>query len=137
MREDAAAAVEEEVKGLRPLSNGLRGRLAPEAARLSEARLREAWAFAVGPLLARRTRLLRLHRGRLVVGCWELTAIPSIRKAAEAAWPTVQERLTRAFGIHLSGIEIAACDPPEPERTVEAGEDALREVLMMWRGRKP
>ena len=125
------------MRGLRPLSNGLRGRLAPEPARLAEARLREAWAFAVGPLLARRTRLLRLHRGRLVVGCWELTAIPSLRKAADAAWPAVQERLTRAFGIHLSGIEIAPCDPPEPEPAAEAPEDALRDVLMRLRGRKP
>lgn len=125
------------MKGLRPLSNGLRGKLAPEPTRLAEACLREAWAFAVGPLLARRTRLLRLHRGRLVVGCWELTAIPSLRLAAEAAWPTVQERLTRAFGIHLSSIEIAPCDPPEPERTEEAGGDALKEVLLRLRGRKP
>ncbi|MBS1766848.1 MAG: DUF721 domain-containing protein [Acidobacteria bacterium] len=125
------------MKGLRPLASGLRGKLSPEPARLAEARLREAWAFAVGPLLARRTRLLRLHRGRLVVGCWELTAIPSLRLAAEATWPAVQERLTRAFGIHLSSIEIAPCDPPEPERTAEASEDPLRDVLMQLRRRKP
>ncbi len=121
------------MKGLRPLSNGLRGRLAPEPARLAEARLREAWAFAVGPLLARRTRLLRLHRGRLVVGCWDLTAIPSLRLAAEAAWPAVQERLTRAFGVHLSGIEIAPCDPPEPEALRPGAEDPLRDLLLRWR----
>ena len=124
------------MKGLRPLSNGLRGRLAPEASRMAEARLREAWGFAVGPLLAKRTRLLRLHRGRLVVGCWELAAIPSLRLAAEAAWPSVQERLTRAFGIHLSSIEVTPCDPPPPEPAATAPVDPLKELLMKWRARK-
>ncbi|HTL97162.1 MAG TPA: DciA family protein [Holophagaceae bacterium] len=124
------------MRGLHPLSNGLRGRLAPEPARLAEARLREAWPFAVGPLLARRTRLLRLHRGRLVVGCWELAAIPSLRLAAEAAWPSVQERLTRAFGIHLSAIEISPCDPPEAKADPAPAEDPLRELLLKWRIRK-
>ena len=124
------------MRGLRPLANGLRGRLAPEPARLSEARLREAWTFAVGPLLARRTRLLRFHRGRLVVGCWELTAIPSLRLAAEAAWPAVQERLSRAFKLHFSAIEIVPCDPPEPEAEVAAApEDPFRELLVAWRER--
>jgi len=124
------------VRGLHPLSNGLRGRLAPEPARLAEARLREAWPFAVGPLLAKRTRLLRLHRGRLVVGCWELAAIPSLRLAAEAAWPSAQERLTRAFGIHLSAIEISPCDPPEAKAEPAPAGDPLRELLLKWRIRK-
>jgi len=125
------------VKGLHPLSHGLRGRLAPEPARLAEARLRGAWTFAVGPLLARRTRLLRFHRGRLVVGCWELTAIPSLRLAAEAAWPAVQERLSRAFKLHFSAIEIVPCDPPEQEiAEAAAPEDPFRELLMVWRNRK-
>lgn len=124
------------MKGLRPLSHGLRGTLAPEPARLAEARLREAWTFAVGPLLARRTRLLRFHRGRLVVGCWELSAIPSLRLAAEAAWPSVQERLSRAFKLHLSALEIVPCDPPEPEAAGPAApEDPFRELLMVWRKR--
>ncbi|MBS1784463.1 MAG: DUF721 domain-containing protein [Acidobacteria bacterium] len=121
------------MKGLHPLSTGLRGKLAPESARLAEARIREAWPFAVGPLLARRTRLIRFHRGRLVVGCWELTAIPSLRLAAEATWPTVQERLSRAFRVHLSGIEIVPCDPPEPEAPARASEDGLKELLLAWR----
>lgn len=126
------------MRGLRPLSNGLRGRLAPDPARLAEARLQAAWTFAVGPLLARRTRLLRFHRGRLVVGCWELTAIPSLRLAADAAWPSVQERLSRAFKLHLSAIEIVPCDPPEPEAAAPVPpEDPFRELLMAWRGRKP
>ena len=124
------------MKGLRPLSNGLRGRLAPEAARLAETRLREAWPFAVGPLLARRTRLLRFHRGRLVMGCWELAAIPSLRLAAEAAWPAVQERLSRAFNLHFSAIEIMPCDPPVADVALQAApEDPLRELLMAWRKR--
>jgi hypothetical protein len=126
----------EEVKGLHPLSTGLRGKLAPEPARLAEARLREAWAFAVGPLLARRTRLLRFHRGRLVVGCWELRAIPSLRQAAEAAWPSVQERLSRAFKLHFSAMEIVPCDPPGPEAdAAPSPEDPFRELLMAWRKR--
>ena len=125
------------MKGLHPLSTGLRGKLAPDPARLAEARLREAWTFAVGPLLARRTRLLRFHRGRLVVGCWELSAIPSLRLAAEAAWPAVQERLSRAFKLHFSAIEIVPCDPPEPEAEVKAPEeDPFHELLMAWRSRK-
>lgn len=125
------------MRGLRPLSTGLRGKLAPDPARLAEARLREAWTFAVGPLLARRTRLLRFHRGRLVVGCWELTAIPSLRLAAEAAWPSVQERLSRAFKLHFSAIEIVPCDPPEPEPEGAAEpEDPFRELLVAWRKRK-
>lgn len=124
------------MRGLRPLSHGLRGKLAPEPARLAETRLREAWTFAVGPLLARRTRLLRFHRGRLVVGCWELSAIPSLRLAAEAAWPSVQERLSRAFRLHLSALEIVPCDPPEPEAAEAlAPEDPFRELLMAWRKR--
>lgn len=121
------------MKGLRPLGRGLRGPLAPEPARLTEARIRDAWAFAVGPLLARRTRLLRLHRGRLVVGCWELAAIPSLRQAADAAWPSVKDRLSRAFGVHLSAIEIAPCDPPPPEPEAAPPEDPFRDLLLRWR----
>lgn len=125
------------MRGLHPLSHGLRGKLAPEPARLAETRLREAWTFAVGPLLARRTRLLRFHRGRLVVGCWELRAIPSLRLAADAAWPAVQERLSRAFKLHFSAIEIVPCDPPEPEtEAAPVPEDPFKELLMAWRRRK-
>lgn len=125
------------MRGLHPLAHGLRGQLAPEPSRLAETRLRNAWAFAVGPFLARRTCLLRFHRGRLVVGCWELTAIPSLRLAAEAAWPSVQERLSRAFKLHLSAIEIVPCDPPEPKMQVPAApEDPFRELLMAWRKNK-
>ncbi len=124
------------MKGLRPMASGLRGALAPDAARLAEARLREAWSFAVGPLLARRTRLVRFHRGRLVVGCWEMAAIPSLRLAAEAAWPTVQERLSRSFKLHFSAIEVVPCDPPEPEAAAAAPGDPLRELMLAWRKRK-
>ena len=125
------------MRGLHPLATGLRGKLAPEASNQAETRLKEAWSFAVGPLLAKRTRLLRLHRGRLVVGCWELSAIPSLRLAAEAAWPTVQERLTRAFGVHLSSIEITPCDPPPPLVEARPAEDPFLELLKRWRSRKP
>lgn len=118
------------------MSTGLRGKVAPDPARLAEARLREAWPFAVGPLLARRTRLIRFHRGRLVVGCWELPAIPSLRLAAEDTWPVVQERLSRAFKLHFSAIEIVPCDPPEPEAAAPAPGDPLRELLLAWRKRK-
>ncbi|HJU83342.1 MAG TPA: hypothetical protein VJ600_03955 [Holophagaceae bacterium] len=116
---------------LRPLgAAGGRSPFGPDADTRAEAQLRPLWAFAVGPLLARRTRLMKVKEGRLVVGCWELSHIPNLRLAAEQAWPTVRERLARVLGLRLSGFVIVPCDPPE--ETVEAPAttgDPLRDVL--------
>ncbi len=120
---------------LRPLGAlGSRSPFGPDADVRAEAQLRPLWAFAVGPLLARRTRLMKVKEGRLVVGCWELPHIPALRQAAEQAWPTVRERLARALGLRLSGFVIVPCDPPEaePETPATSG-DPLRDVLERFR----
>jgi hypothetical protein len=98
--------------GARPAGPGVDPRRA-----LAEARLREAWPFVVGPALARRTRLLALQRGVLVIGCWDLRLMASLRQAAEGAWPQVQRRLAQALNLHASSVQVLPCDPPPPEPT--------------------
>jgi hypothetical protein len=109
----------------------MRAALRPQEDTLAEARLREAWAYVVGPFLARQTRLLRVQRGRVVLGCWQLHQIPSLRQAAEHVWPQVRERVQRVLGLRLGGMEVLPCDPPPaPEETKTApNEDPLRAVL--------
>ena len=65
------------------------------AERRAELRLTRAWALIVGPALVNHTRLLRVRRGTLVMGCWKPELVPSLRKAAEAVWPEIQTRLER------------------------------------------
>jgi hypothetical protein len=115
-------------------------RLVPIGARLpnqkAEARLRQAWRFVVGPALADRTRPLRVERNILVMGCWELSRIAPLREAAAAVWPQVRDRIHRALGLSLTGLQIVPCDPPPepPERSEEP--DPLRRALCLLEARR-
>ncbi|HJW09595.1 MAG TPA: hypothetical protein VJ483_08180 [Holophagaceae bacterium] len=96
----------------------------------AEARIRPIWAYAVGPTLARRTCLLKVKEGRMVVGCWELPLIPSLRQAADQSWPAVRDRLARALGLRLSGMVVVPCDkPPEIIGAPATSGDPLKDVL--------
>jgi hypothetical protein len=115
-------------------------RLVPMGARLpnqkAEARLRQAWRFVVGPALADRTRPLRVERDILIMGCWELTRIATLREAAGAVWPQMRERIQRALGLNLMGLQIVPCDPPTeaPEPTHDP--DPLRRALRLLEARR-
>lgn len=89
--------------------------LGPDPQARLEARLRRSWFLVVGPALVPHTRLLRLARGVVVVGCWQPIIIPNLRASAEATWPAVQERLERLFNFKARAMEIVPCDPPAPE----------------------
>ena len=115
-------------------------RLIPMGARLpnqkAEARLRQAWHFVVGPALADRTRPLRVERNILVMGCWELSRIATLREAAVAVWPQMRDRIYRALGLNLMGLQIVPCDPPAeaPEHTQDP--DPLRRALRLLEARR-
>jgi len=110
--------------------------LQTDAQARTEARLRSAWLLVVGPALVHHTRLLRISRGLLVVGCWQPSIIPNLRKAAEAVWPQVQERLRKMWKLNFRAMEIIPCDPPEPAKPAPAREpDALKAVLDLLRAR--
>ncbi len=115
------------------------GRLVPLGARLpnqqAEAKLRQAWRFVVGPALADRTRPLRVEREFLIMGCWELSRIATLREAAVAVWPQMRERIHRALGLNLMGLQIVPCDPPAatPEPTQDP--DPLRRALKLLEAR--
>jgi hypothetical protein len=115
-------------------------RLVPLGAHLpgqaAAARLRQAWPLVVGPALADRTRPLRVDRGILVMGCWELTRIAALRDAASAVWPQVRGRIQRALGLDLKGLQVEPCDPPpeQPEPSLEP--DPLRRAMELLEARR-
>ncbi len=115
-------------------------RLVPLGARQpnqkAEARLRQAWRFVVGPALADRTRPLRVDRDILVMGCWELTRIAALRDAAEAVWPQVRDRIHRALGLSLKGLQIVPCDPPVEAPLRHEDPDPLRRALRLLHTRR-
>ncbi len=114
-------------------------RLVPLGARLpnqkAEARLRTAWRFVVGPALAERTRPLRIERDVLVVGCWELSRIAPLREAAAAVWPQIRDRIHRALGVRLLGLQITPCDPPIETTAPPVDPDPLRRALQLLEAR--
>jgi len=114
-------------------------RLVPIGARLpnqkAEARLRQAWRFVVGPALADRTKPLRVERDVLVMGCWELTRIATLREAAVAVWPQVRERIHRALGLNLMGLQIIPCDPPAEAKEQPKDPDPLRRAMRLLEAR--
>ena len=115
-------------------------RLVPLGARLpnqqAEARLRQAWPFVVGPALADRTRPLRVQRDVLVMGCWELTRIATLREAAAAVWPLIRDRIQRALGLRLIGLQIVPCDPPAEAPEPTRDPDPLRRALKLLEARR-
>lgn len=115
-------------------------RLVPLGARLpnqkAEARLRQAWPFVVGPALADRTRPLRVERDILVMGCWELARIGPLREAAAAVWPQIRDRIRRALGLNLSGLQIVPCDPPVETPAAPKDPDPLRRALRLLEARR-
>jgi hypothetical protein len=120
--------------GLVPLSALARtpDRAAQAEARL-EARVRGAWLLVVGPTLVRQTRLLRIHRGILLVGCWHPDIIPSLRQSAESIWPQLRDRLDRLWHLKIQRMEIVPCDPPETEPRRPPRADPLEAVLNLLR----
>ncbi|HEY3271981.1 MAG TPA: DciA family protein [Geothrix sp.] len=115
-------------------------RLVPLGARQPDqkalARLSRAWSFVVGPALADRTRPLRVERNVLVMGCWELTRIGPLREAAEAVWPQIRDRIHRALGLSLTGLQIVPCDPPVETPTEPKDPDPLRRALRLLEARR-
>ena len=108
---------------------------AAEAEARTEARLRKSWLLVVGATLVNQTRLIRAHRGTLLVGCWHPEVIPSLRKSAEAVWPQIQARLERLWKLKFQRLEIVPCDPPEAEapRPPREEADPLKAVLRLLR----
>ena len=109
---------------------------AHEAGPKALGRLRQAWPFVVGPALADRTRPLRVEREILVMGCWELTRMAPLREAAAAVWPQIRDRIRRALGLQLSGLQIVPCDPPPAEPAAPRDADPLRGALRLLEARR-
>lgn len=101
-------------RGLCPISGRAPGQPDPRTLE-REARLRRAWDFLVGPALADRTRLLSFRNGVIAMGTWDLGRLPSLRLAAQAAWPQVQARLAAALRLRAERIDVLPCDPPALE----------------------
>ena len=119
---------------LRPLAaTPLKGR--EHEAREEEAalRLRRAWSLVVGPTLVRQTHLMRIHRGRLVIGCWHGDALKAVRESAEAVYPQVRERVQRLLGVRITGLEVVPCDPPVVEVEMREVGDPFKAMLAWYR----
>lgn len=99
----------------------------------AEARIERVWPLIVGPVLVRHTRLLRVRNRTLVMGCWKLEAMVSLRQSAEATWPQVQARLERLLGLKLQKLEVVPCDPPEARTPQATNVDPLAAVLRKYR----
>jgi hypothetical protein len=121
--------------GLVPLGSLGRADRAAQAEARAEARIRRAWLLVVGPALVNQTRLIRAHRGILVVGCWHQDLIPSLRQSAETIWPQLRERLERLWQLKFQRLEIVPCDPPGPAPAPARppAADPLKEVLDLLR----
>jgi hypothetical protein len=126
------------LKALPPLQSiaeaGLRGAEIAAANLRAEGKIRRAWGLSVGPSLQRHTVFLRLVQGRVIVGAWDLTMLPSLRISAEATWPQVKERLERLTGLRLTRLELVPTDRPEPlVQPPPKPIDAFAEVLARLR----
>ena len=121
-------------RGLLPLSaQALPGRETEARNEEAALRLRQAWGLVVGPALVRQTRLLRIHRGTLVVGCWQPEWLKAVREASEAVWPQVRERVQRLLGVRLTHLDVVPCDPPKPEQANKPAEDPFKALLQKYR----
>jgi hypothetical protein len=99
----------------------------------TEHRIARVWPLIVGPVLVRHTRLIRVRQKTLVLGCWTMEVMASLRQSAEATWPQVQARLERMLGLKLLRMEIVPCDPPEPRAERPPVQDHLESVLRKYR----
>lgn len=115
--------------GLQPLGQiGLSRQDLAEAKALE--RLQHLWPKTVTPLLAKHCQPLRIRRGLLLLGCWPAELISNLRLGAEAAWPQLQERLSRICGLTLHRLEVTPCDPPLPKPPpTPPVQDPLRALL--------
>lgn len=121
-------------RALTPLNaQPLRGRTQEARDADSANRLRQAWSLVVGRALTRQTTLLRVHRGRLLIGCWPAEMAESLRESAAAVWPEVRARLQRLLGVRIAGFEIVPCDPPAPQPVSEPVEDPFKAMLARYR----
>lgn len=128
--------------GHRPASPGLQplGQIGLSRQEIAEAkaleRLQRLWPKTVTPLLAGHCKPLRVRRGLLLLGCWPAELVSSLRLGAEAAWPQLQERLSRICGLTLQRFEVTPCDPPLPDPVPSpAVQDPLRALLEAARAR--
>lgn len=103
------------------------------AERRAELRLSRAWPLVVGPALVNYTRLLRVRRGTLVMGCWKPELVPNLRKAAEAVWPEIQARLERLLNLKLQKVEVLPCDPPPAEEPIHSPAQPLDSMAAVLR----
>ncbi|MEI6592152.1 MAG: DciA family protein [Holophagaceae bacterium] len=101
------------------------------AGQRAELRLRAAWKLIVGPALADRTRLLRVERDILVMGCWELAHIGALREATAAVWPQMRLRIQRSLGLEMRGLQVVPCDAPVAAPEPVADEDPLRRAMRL------
>jgi len=74
--------------------------------------LNRSWTLVVGTVLVHQTRLIRVHRGTMLIGCWHYDIINSLRQSAMVAWPKIQDRILNLWKIKLHSVEIVPCDPP-------------------------
>lgn len=126
-------------RGLTPLNaHPLKGRTQEARDADLTHRLRQAWGLVVGPALVKSTTLIRVHKGRLLIGCWPSDLVLALRESAAAVWPEVRDRVQRLLGARIAGFEIVACDPPETVATPDAPEDPFKALLTRYRelGRK-
>ena len=101
-------------------------------------RISRSWILVVGPVLVNQTRLLRIHRGTLLIGCWNSAIISSLRLSVEMIWPQLKLRLEQLWKLKLLRMEIVPCDPLESKSNLPItrsrdGIDPLKEVLKLLR----
>lgn len=101
-------------------------------------RISRSWILVVGPVLVNQTRLLRINRGTLLIGCWNSAIISSLRQSVEVIWPQLKLRLEQLWKLKLLRMEIVPCDPLEPKSNLpitrfKGSIDPFEEVLKLLR----
>ena len=102
-------------------------------------RLSRSWLLVVGKTLVHQTRLIRIHRGKMLIGCWHYDVIKSLRLSAKEVWPQIQDRLIRLWKLKLTNIEVVPCDPPVKSDCVSKNnreDDLFKQVLTTLRKQK-
>ena len=101
-------------------------------------RISKSWILVVGPVLVNQTRLLRIHRGTLLIGCWNSAIISSLRQSVEVIWPQLKLRLEQLWKLKILRMEIVPCDPLESKSNLpiirsKDSIDPFEEVLKLLR----